>query len=68
MYSGFHVKFPLFLLDLNEAWIFLTDLKKKKRKHKIRQKSVPWELSCSVWMDRHTERQTDMIKLNIHFL
>jgi len=28
MYIGFHVKYPLFLSDCNDTWIFSTDLKK----------------------------------------
>ena len=30
MYVGLHVKYPLFLSDLNEAYIFLTDFREKK--------------------------------------
>ena len=29
MYAGVHVQYPLSLSDLNETWIFSTDLKKK---------------------------------------
>ena len=59
MYIGLHVKYPLFLSDFNEEWIFSTDFRKKKLKYKISWKSVLWEPSCSMWKDG----QTDMTKL-----
>ena len=58
MYSGLHVKYPLFLSDFNDAWIFLTDFRKIP-KYKISWKSVQWEPSCSM--------RTDMTKLTVTF-
>jgi hypothetical protein len=54
MYVHLHVKYPLFLSDFNETWIFKIDLQ-KILKYQTSQKSVQWELSCSM--------QTDMAKL-----
>ena len=52
MYIGLHVKYPLFLLDFNETWIFSTDFRKTVKYH-ISRTSVPWEPSST-----RTERQT----------
>ena len=43
MCTGFHVKYPLFLSDLNESWIFSTDMW-KILKYEISRKSVHWNL------------------------
>jgi hypothetical protein len=47
------VKYPLFLSDLNENWIFSTDF--RKRSYQISWKSVQWEPSFSGRTDRHDE-------------
>ena len=58
MCIGLHVKYPLFLSDFNENWIFLTDFE-KMLKHQISWKSVQWEPS--------SREQTDMTKLKVAF-
>ena len=58
MYISLHVKYPLFLSDFNDAWIFLTDFWKIP-KYKISWKSVQWGPSCSMW--------TDVTKLTVTF-
>jgi len=60
MYIGLHVKYPLFLSQLNETWIFPTDFPKIL---KTLWKSVQWEPSCSTW----TGGRTDKTKLTFAF-
>jgi hypothetical protein len=47
LYIGLHVKYPLFLSDIKGTWKIL--------KCKIWWKSVKWELSCFMWVDRRTD-------------
>jgi hypothetical protein len=62
MCTGFRVKYPLFLSDLNESWVFSADIR-KILKYEISRKSVQWEPSCSM----RTDRQTEMTKLIFAF-
>ena len=59
---GFHVKYPLFLSDFNETWIFLTDFRQILI-YQISWKSVQWEAICCM----STDRRTDMTKLIVAF-
>jgi hypothetical protein len=60
--SSLHIKCPLFLSDFNEPWIFSTYFR-KILKYQISWKSVQWEPSCSMRIDR----QTYMMKLIVTF-
>jgi len=62
MFIGFHVKWPQFLSDFNEPWIFSTDFRKILA-YQILWKSAPWRASCSV----RTDGQSDMAKLVVTF-
>jgi hypothetical protein len=62
MYTAFHIKYPLFLSDFSEIWIFSTDFR-KFLKYQISWKSFQWEPSCSMW----TDRRADMMKLIVAF-
>ena len=65
-YTGFHIKYPLFLAGFNQISMFVTDFQ-KILKYKISWKSSQWELSCSMWISRQTDRQADMTKLAAAF-
>jgi len=60
MYICLHVKYPSFLSDINETWIFSTDFRKTQRNI---MKFVQRQPSCSM----RTGRQTDMTKLIVAF-
>ena len=62
MYVGHYEKYPLFLFDFNETYIFSTDLSKKFLKYQISRKSVQWEPSCCIRTDRQ-----NMAKLIVAF-
>jgi hypothetical protein len=58
MYIGLHVKYPLFLSDLNETWIISTDFR-KTLKYKISSKSVHLEPSRYKRTDGRTEEHDE---------
>ena len=62
IYIGLHVKYPLFLSDINETWIFSPEIR-KILKYKISWNSVQWEPSCPM----RTDGRTDMTKLIVAF-
>jgi hypothetical protein len=57
-YLGLHVKFPMFLTNCNQKWIFATGFNGSCQ-YEILRKSVQWETN---WYMR-TDRRTDMTKL-----
>jgi hypothetical protein len=59
MYIGLHVKYPLFLSDFNETWIFLIDIW-KMLEYQISWKSVQWEPSCSMQTGRCDEANSHL--------
>jgi hypothetical protein len=59
MHIGLHVKYLLFLSDLNENWIFPTDFFfSKMPKYQISWQYVQCEQRCSMWSDRQTYMTT----------
>ena len=58
MCIGLHVKYPLFLSDFNETWIFSAYFR-KILKYQILCKFCQWESTCSVRTDRRTDGRTD---------
>jgi len=55
MYIGLHVKYPLFLSDFTEIWIFATYFR-KILSYQISWKSAQWESSCSMRTDGRKRR------------
>jgi len=62
IYVGLHVKYPIFLSDIKEIWIFSIDIGKILN-HKISWKSFRWELSRSMRMDGRTDGQMERTML-----
>jgi len=60
MYIGLHVKYPLFLSDLNETWIFLTYFQKM---HNIKFHKNP-SMGAQKF---YAGGQPDMTKLRVAF-
>ena len=60
MYIGLHIKYPLFLSDFNENWIFSTVVR-KMLKYQISWNSVQWEPSCSMRTDWRTDRHDEAV-------
>jgi hypothetical protein len=60
MYLRLRVKYPLFLSDFNETWIFVTDLL-KLLKYRIQLKIL------AVGGEFHVGRLTDIMKLIVAF-
>ena len=61
VYAGLHVKYPLFLKDVNKIWIFSIDFW-KIFKYQIWWKSFSWDRSCSMRTVGRTDGRTDRRK------
>jgi len=62
MYIVLHVKYPLFLSDFKNTWIFSTKFR-RTLKYQISGKSAHWKPTCSM----RTDRLTDETKLIVAF-
>ena len=66
MYIGLHLKYPLFLSDFNQTYIFFIVLKNTEISNFIQICSVRAKLfHADGQMDRWEDRQTDMTKLPV---
>jgi hypothetical protein len=61
MCIGNHIKYLLFLSHFNETWVFSINFR-KSFKYETSWKSIQWELSCSMRLDRWMDGQTGMTK------
>jgi len=67
MYTGLHVKYPLFVSDFNETWLYWTCFEKySNTKFHENSSSGSQVVPCRL-MDGQTDRQTDMTKLTVTF-
>jgi hypothetical protein len=64
MRKRLNAKLSLFLSDFNETWIFLTDIRKKKKKTKIQIFITIRPVGGELY---HTDRHTDMTKIVVAF-
>jgi len=60
MYIGLHVKYPLFLPEFNETWIFSKNFRKTQVLNFVKIRAVGAELF-------HADGQTDTTKLIVAF-
>jgi competence transcription factor ComK len=59
MYIGLHVKYQLFLSEINETLLFSTKFRKMIKFH---EKSMQWEMSCFMRTDRNDEAYSLQIR------
>ena len=68
MYTGVHVKYPLFLSEVNKTWIFSTYFRKIFEHLFVRIRPLEAKVfHADRPTDGQTERQTDMTKLIVAF-
>jgi hypothetical protein len=58
IHVGLHLKYPLFLSDFNDTWIFWTNFR-RILKNQIWWNSVQWEPSCSTRTNGQTDRHDE---------